>query len=99
MLRGNDISALQGSRSLGQPGNGRATGLIECEVVAVHAHGTLDAKAIGRRAVTVSARYPRWYEPQLEDRVLVAELQGDERMRVVLQAMSTKSGGAPKVVA
>lgn len=96
-LRGNDIAGLQQHRGLPQPATGRSTGLVEYEVVAIHTNGTLDARAVSRRTTEVAARYPRWYEPQLGDRVLVAELQGDERMRVVLQAMCTKAGGAPKI--
>jgi hypothetical protein len=98
MLRRNDIHGLQGARGLPSPATGAATGLAEYEVLVVHSNGTLDAKAISRRAVEISARYPLWYEPQLGDRVLIAELQGDERMRVVLQVMCTKTAGPPKVV-
>lgn len=98
MLRGNDITSLQHHRGLAQPATGNPTGLAEYEVVAVHSNGTLDAKAIGRRTAQIKARYPLWYEPAIGDRVLIAELHGDERMRVVLQAMCTHEGTAPKVV-
>ena len=98
MLRQNDIDRLQGVRGLTRSNAGAATGLREAEVVTVHAHGKLDARMTSGRAVTVGARYPLWYEPQIGDRVLLGELQGDERMRVVLQVMSDKTGGAPKVV-
>ena len=98
MLRQNDIDRLQGVRGLTRSTAGAATGLREAEVVTIHPHGTLDARMTAGRAVTVGARYPIWYEPQIGDRVLLGELQGDERMRVVLQAMNTKTGGAPKVV-
>ena len=97
MRRGNDIAALQGVRGLPAPATGHSTGLSEYEVTVVHGNGTLDARAISRRTVQISARYPLWYEPQVGDRVLIAELQGVERTRVVLQAMSTAAGGKPKI--
>ena len=97
MLRPNDIDRLQGVRGLARSNSGAATGLREAEVVTIHPHGTLDARMTAGRAVTVGARYPLWYEPQIGDRVLLGELQGDERMRVVLQAMSDRHGNAPKI--
>lgn len=98
MLRRNDIKALHGVRGLAEPVTGTSTGLQECEVVAIHTKGRLDARSTSGRSVTVAARYPLWYEPALGDRVVLGELQGDERMRIVLQVMSTKDGAAPKVV-
>lgn len=96
MPQGNDILALHGVKGLNAV-TGQATGLIECEVVTLHTNGTLDARGISRRTVNVSARYPLWYEPALGDRVLVAEVQGDQRLRVVLQVICTKTGGVPAV--
>ncbi len=98
MLRRNDIKALQGVRGLPEHVTGSSTGLMECEVVTVHSNGTLDARSVNGRSVTVAARYPRWWEPQLGDRCVLGELQGDERLRIVLQVISTKTGGTPKRV-
>jgi hypothetical protein len=98
MLRRNDIKALHGVRGLPEPITGASTGLREWEVVAIHANGTLDARSVKGRSVTVAVRYPRWWEPQLGDRCVLGELQGDERQRVVLQVLCTKTGGTPKVV-
>jgi hypothetical protein len=95
--RGTDIHGLQGVRGLDPHiATAAPTGLFEGEVVSIAA-SHLDAKMVGRRAVQVAARFPLWYEPQIGDRVLIAELQGDERMRVVITPMSTKTGGKPKI--
>lgn len=94
MRRQNDLEALQGARLPGHI-TGHPTGLLECEVVAVHSNGTLDARHFGSRSTKMGARYPLWYLPAVGDKVLLAEVTGDERRAVVLQAMSTKTGGAP----
>jgi hypothetical protein len=97
MHRGSDIAGLHDTRGIAPNVLGKPTGLTECEVVAIHA-GRLDARAIGRRAVSISARYPLYYQPQIGDLVLVGEIQGDERQRVVLQVISTKDGLSPQTL-
>lgn len=97
MLRANDIHLLQNQRSLQRPITGASSGLQEGEVVVVHKNGTLDARAAIGRSGVIGVRYPRWYAPQIGDRVLISELYGDERMRVVTQVLSTSAGAAPNL--
>lgn len=92
--RQNDVQKLHGMRGLPQPVTGAPSTLFEAEVTVIHAT-TLDARPLSRRGAQINARFPLWYIPAKGDRVIIADLQGDERMRIVLQVICTASGGAP----
>jgi hypothetical protein len=97
MLRGNSIKDLQNVRGLPQPVTGASTGLVECEVVVIGSKHTVDVRSTTGRGGKIAVSYPLWYEPTVGDRVLVAEIQGDERLPVVVVPMRTKSNGIPKI--
>lgn len=64
--------------------HGRPTGLREGVVCSVEAHGAIGVQMTTGRAGVVEAAVPTWYRPQVGDKVLVGELNGNPAMPVVI---------------
>lgn len=62
-------------------------------VVAVHTDGTIDARLLTSRAVKANVEVPRWWAPQVGERCLLADVDGDKQRPICLGYFAPADGG------
>lgn len=95
MTTTDQINALQGHVKQHTPVSGVPTRVWVADVITVNPDGTVNCQPVASRASKVNVPVPDAYVPQLGDRVIVTDINGDRQSPVVIATLVR--AGVPSV--